>query len=44
MLQLPAKIHRNHQLFSDHYLDETLPQRLDWLALNVEAADHAADR
>lgn len=37
MLQLPAKIHRNHQLFSDHYLDETLPQRLDWSALSVEA-------
>ncbi len=37
MLQLPAKIHRNHQLFSDHYLDETLPKRLDWLELSVEA-------
>jgi type I restriction-modification system DNA methylase subunit len=33
MLQLPAKIHRNHQLFSDHYLDETLPRRADWLEL-----------
>ncbi len=38
MLQLPVKIHRNHQLFSDHYLDETLPQRSDWLDL-VPLAD-----
>ena len=25
--------HHNQQLFSDHYLDVTLPQREDWLAL-----------
>lgn len=37
MLQLPAKIHNNHQLFSDHYLDQTLPLRPDWLALTEEA-------
>jgi hypothetical protein len=38
MIQLPLKIHNNQQLFSDHYLDETLPQREDWQALTVEAA------
>jgi hypothetical protein len=37
MIQLPLKIHHNQQLFSDHYLDETLPQREDWQALTVEA-------
>lgn len=34
---LPPKIHRNQQLFSDHYLDVTLPQRQDWQELAVEA-------
>src|SRR5437868_3118242 len=29
--------HNNQQLFSNHYLDEVLPQRLDWLALASEA-------
>jgi hypothetical protein len=29
--------HRNHGLFSDHYLNETLPQRSDWLELAAEA-------
>ena len=28
MLLGPA--HQNHGLFSDHYLNETLPARLDW--------------
>lgn len=37
MIQLPLKIHNNQQLFSDHYLDETLPQREDWQALTVDA-------
>src|SRR5947209_1526415 len=36
MIQLPLKIHNNQQLFSDHYLDETLPQREDWQALTSE--------
>lgn len=30
--------HRNHGLFSDHYLNETLPARPDWRALADEAA------
>ncbi|GAC1686291.1 MAG: hypothetical protein PVS3B3_07630 [Ktedonobacteraceae bacterium] len=30
-------IHNNQQLFSDHYLDETLPQRQDWQDLLLEA-------
>ena len=30
--------HRNHQLFSDHYLNHTLPQRPDWNALAEAAA------
>jgi hypothetical protein len=29
--------HRNHGLFSDHYLNETLPQRSDWRELADEA-------
>src|SRR5689334_22644802 len=29
--------HRNQQLFSDHYLDITLPERSDWKALAAEA-------
>ncbi len=29
--------HRNHGLFSDHYLNETLPQRPDWQGLAEEA-------
>ena len=28
--------HRNHGLFSDHYLDHTLPGRPDWAALAEE--------
>jgi hypothetical protein len=35
---LPGKAHRNHGLFSDHYLDETLPTRDDWRRLVEEAA------
>ncbi|MBV9709105.1 MAG: Eco57I restriction-modification methylase domain-containing protein [Chloroflexi bacterium] len=37
MLELPARAHNNQQLFSDHYLDETLPRRHDWQALMIEA-------
>ena len=29
--------HRNQQLFSDHYLDDILPQRPDWQTLTTEA-------
>ena len=29
--------HHNHQLFSDHYLNHTLPQRADWGALSDAA-------
>jgi hypothetical protein len=38
-LQLPLHLprHRNHQLFSDHYLDEILPARLEWQALLPQA-------
>ncbi|MCA1718729.1 MAG: hypothetical protein LC781_18530 [Actinobacteria bacterium] len=32
-----ARPHRNHGLFSDHYLDHTLPGRPDWRALADEA-------
>lgn len=37
ILPLSAAPHANHQLFSDHYLNRTLPQRLDWTEL-LEAA------
>lgn len=37
MLQLPLRAHNNQQLFSGHYLDETLPQRYDWQTLIPEA-------
>lgn len=37
ILPLSAAPHSNHQLFSDHYLNRTLPQRLDWPQL-LEAA------
>lgn len=46
MLQLPAKIHQNHQLFSDHFLDEILPQRPEWLelaSLSQPAMEQIAD-
>src|SRR5215203_656476 len=36
-LQLPEQPHRNHGLFSDHYLNETLPQRPDWQGVVEEA-------
>jgi hypothetical protein len=29
--------HRNHGLFSDHYLNVTLPQRTEWQALTEQA-------
>ncbi|PDV97491.1 hypothetical protein A9Q02_18025 [Candidatus Chloroploca asiatica] len=32
-----AQRHYNRQLFADRYLDVTLPQREDWLALRAEA-------
>lgn len=34
---LTSMPHRNQQLFSDHYLDVTLPERSDWKALAAEA-------
>ncbi len=37
MLHISPTIHNNQQLFSDHYLDETLPQRQDWQDLALEA-------
>jgi hypothetical protein len=33
-----ARPHRNHGLFSDHYLDTALPHNKDWHGLTVEAA------
>ena len=30
--------HRNHGLFSDHYLNVSLPERPDWRELESEAA------
>jgi hypothetical protein len=38
ILPLSAAPHFNHQLFSDHYLNRTLPQRADWVALQEAAA------
>lgn len=35
--------HRNHGLFSDHYLNTTLPERPDWRALENEAAGKMAE-
>lgn len=37
MPQLLLKPHNNHQLFSDYYLNTTLPQRPDWQELASEA-------
>ena len=34
--------HRNHGLFSDHYLNVTLPGRADWAALSGEAEEAMA--
>ena len=34
---LAAPAHRNHGLFSDHYLDNTLPATEGWAALVEEA-------
>ncbi|MDP9379455.1 MAG: N-6 DNA methylase [Chloroflexota bacterium] len=36
-LRLAAAPHHNHQLFSDHFLNRTLPQHPQWLALTGEA-------
>lgn len=33
----PENLHRNRGLFSDHYLNETLPRRPDWTELAEEA-------
>ena len=33
----PDQPHRNHGLFSDHYLNVSLPERPDWRALEDEA-------
>ena len=35
--------HRNHGLFSDHYLNVTLPERQDWRALESQAAGKMAE-
>src|SRR6266705_1664181 len=35
--QLPLAPYRNQQLFSDYYLANTLPQRVDWQTLAVQA-------
>jgi hypothetical protein len=32
----PAQYHRNAQLFSDHYLDHTLPYPADWQMLAAQ--------
>lgn len=37
-LPVAAAPHANHQLFSDHYLNHTLPHRPDWAALSEAAA------
>ncbi|MHB9133234.1 MAG: hypothetical protein ACYDBB_19365 [Armatimonadota bacterium] len=37
-LALPVAAHYNHQLFSDHYLNEILPSQPAWRAMAVEAA------
>ncbi len=37
ILPVAAAPHTNHQLFSDHYLNHTLPQRADWAALREAA-------
>lgn len=34
---LQAASHRNHGLFSDHYLNDTLPGRVDWRMLSRSA-------
>src|SRR5436309_3143383 len=36
-LALAARPHNNQQLFSDYYLDVTLPKRADWQALTSQA-------
>src|SRR5689334_15533168 len=36
----PAPPHNNQQLFSDHYLNETLPHRAEWRLL-IEKAEEA---
>ena len=42
-LPVAAAPHNNHQLFSDHYLNYTLPHRADWAALR-EAAGPVRDK
>jgi hypothetical protein len=44
-IQLPltlAQRHSNQQLFSDHYLNVTLPQRPEWKLLAHDAAQALA--
>ena len=41
--QLPLQRHRNQRLFSDHYLNEILPERPEWLALAGEAGAALAE-
>ena len=38
-----ARPHRNHGLFSDHYLNATLPARPDWRPLAGEAKTTMAE-
>ncbi len=44
-VQLPLTVvpHTNHQLFSDHYLNEILPKRAEWQSLVSEATRAMAD-
>ena len=39
-LALPLETHRNHYLFSDHYLNELLPRQAVWREAEAEARDH----
>ena len=36
-LVLPLETHRNHYLFSDHYLNELLPRQAVWRETEAEA-------
>ena len=36
-LALPLETHRNHYLFSDHYLNELLPRQAVWREAEAEA-------
>jgi hypothetical protein len=36
-LALPLETHRNHYLFSDHYLNELLPRQVVWCEAETDA-------